>query len=271
MPYFAGVCPIFYRVYARDGLAADSTILLLHGLGSAGDDWPLQLGPFAERHRLLIPDLRGHGRSETPPGNWGIGEMAADLAALLDHSGGGAVHVVGLSLGGCAGLWLAVERPELVRSLVLVNAFARLQPAGPRGLLRFGQRLWLLAFAPMPALAQVVAGGLFPRPDQREHYERAVARLSANSKASYARTLRALAYYDLRPRLREVRCPTLVIAGDRDLTIPLRAKQRLAQGIPGARLVVVPDSGHATPYDQAESFNRLVLDFLDEQNCPASS
>jgi pimeloyl-ACP methyl ester carboxylesterase len=59
-----------------------------------------------------------------------------------------------------------------------------------------------------------------------------------------------------------VRCPALVVAGDRDATVALAAKEELARGIPGARLVVVPDSGHATHYDQPELFNRLAREFV---------
>jgi pimeloyl-ACP methyl ester carboxylesterase len=74
--------------------------------------------------------------------------------------------------------------------------------------------------------------------------------------------MRAIARFDVRRQLGDIRCPVLVIAGDRDLTIPSASKELLQRGLPNAQLLVVPDSGHATPVDQAEVFNRAVLEFI---------
>ena len=189
--------------------------------------------------------------------------MAADVTALLGALGTPPAHVVGLSLGGCVALALALDHPDRVRSLTLVNTYARLAPAGPRGALRMLVRLGLLACAPMRVVAAHVARGLFPRPDQRELYRAAVASLASNPRRTYLASIRGLMSFDVRRRLGEVRCPTLVVAGDRDTTVPLASKRFLQQSIPGAELRVVSDSGHVTPYDQAERFNDLLLQFLD--------
>jgi len=187
------------------------------------------------------------------------------VAALLAHLNVPAAYVMGLSLGGCVAQALAVRHPARVRALVLVNTFARLRPAGVRGLGRLARRVWLFAFAPMPALAAFIARGLFPKPEQRPLYDAAVARLSRNPKEPYLAAMRAISGFDLRPQLAAVRCPALVVAGDRDQTVPLAAARALHAAIPGACFALVPDSGHATPYDQTETFNQLVLAFLAEQ------
>ena len=189
--------------------------------------------------------------------------MAADVAALLDALHARPAHVVGLSLGGCVALALALDHAARVRSLTLVNTFARPEAAGARGALRFLARLGLLACAPMPVVAAHVARGLFPKPEQRDLYLAAVASLASNPRRTYLASLRGLASFDVRRRLGDVRRPTLVIAGDRDTTVPLAAKRRLQQSIPGAELAIVPDSGHVTPCDQAERFNRLLLAFVE--------
>jgi 3-oxoadipate enol-lactonase len=160
-------------------------------------------------------------------------------------------------------LSLTLDHAVRVRSLTLVNTFARLTPAGPRGALRMLARLGLLACAPMRVVAAHVAHGLFPRPEQRELYLAAVASLGGNSRRTYLASIRGLASFDVRRRLGEVRCPTLVVAGDRDTTVPLTPKRLLQQSIPGAELRVVSDSGHVTPYDQAALFNALLLGFVD--------
>ena len=189
--------------------------------------------------------------------------MAADVAALLDALDAAPAHVVGLSLGGCVALSLALDHGARVRSLTLVNTFARLVPAGPRGALRMLARLSLLACAPMRVVAAHVARGLFPRADQRELYLAAVASLAGNPRRTYLASIRGLASFDVRRRLGEIRRPTLVVAGDRDTTVPLGSKRLLQQSIPGAELIVVEDSGHVTPCDQPERFNAILLRFID--------
>jgi len=249
--------------YETRGPGDGTPIMLLHGLGSSSADWALQLPVLAARHRVIAPDLRGHGRSSRPRGRFTVAAMADDVARLLTALAAPPAHVVGLSLGGCVAQALALDRPDRVRSLTLVNAFARPAAAGPRGALRMLARLGLLACAPMRVVAAHVARGLFPRPDQRELYLAAVASLAGNPRRTYVASLRALAGFDVRRRLGELRCPTLVVAGDRDQTVPLAAKRLLERSIPGAKLLIIPDSGHATPYDQATPFTSALLAFID--------
>jgi pimeloyl-ACP methyl ester carboxylesterase len=152
-----------------------------------------------------------------------------------------------------------------VRSLALVNGFARLRPAGWRGGWRMLERMLLLGVAPMPVIAARIAGNLFPKPEQADLRAAAVASLGANDKRAYWAAVRALARFDARPRLSEIRCPTLLVAGDRDTTVPRASLELLRAKIPHAQLRIVPDSGHATPYDQRELFNGLLLEFLATQ------
>ncbi|MFX5610710.1 alpha/beta hydrolase, partial [Acinetobacter baumannii] len=97
-------------------------VLLLHGLGSSARDWEYQLPALLGRYRLLVPDLRGHGRSGKPRGGYSMAGFAEDCAALLDRLGCGPVHLVGISMGGMIGFQLACDRPDLLRSLTIVNS-----------------------------------------------------------------------------------------------------------------------------------------------------
>ena len=242
--------------------ASTPSVALLHGLGARASDWCLQISALTERYHVIAVDLPGHGRSALPRERLTVDGVASRVATLLSHLSARPVHLVGLSLGGCVALALAAQAPARVRSLTLVNAFARLRPASPRAAWRVLVRLSLLAVAPMPVVAAHVARGLFPKIEQRELYVRAVASLGATSRAGYVAGLRALARFDARARLAAVRCPTLIVVGDRDATVPRSAAEALRAGIPGARLVVVADSGHATTHDQPETLNRALLDFL---------
>ncbi|MBI2218075.1 MAG: alpha/beta fold hydrolase [Candidatus Rokubacteria bacterium] len=258
-----GLSGVRIHVRVQSARAVDApTVVLLHGLGSSSADWTPQLAAFSRRFKVLAVDLPGHGRSTRGRGPFRVPRLARDVSQALDTLGAPAVHVVGLSLGGCVGLELALREPARVRSLTLVNAFAKLTPSGARGVARMLHRLALACVAPMPVLAGHVARGLFPRPEQRELYRAAVASLGAGSRRTYLASLRALATFDARTRLSSIRCPTLVVVGEGDATVPRAAGERLAHAIPGARLVVIPASGHATPHDQPDRFNTVVMEFL---------
>jgi 3-oxoadipate enol-lactonase len=238
-------------------------VVLLHGLGSSSADWPEQHAVLETRYRVVAVDLPGHGRSSLPEGLT-VESMARDVAGLLARLGEGPAHVLGLSLGACVALRLALTAPARVRSLTLVNPFARVQPAGPGDAARLALRLILLGTAPMSAVAAHVARRLFPWPEQRALYEGAVASLARTSRRTYFAAMRALARFDARGQVAAIRHPTLIVAGDRDTSVPLAAKLALADAIPRARMLVVPGSGHATPHDRPDIFNRALLEFLAE-------
>jgi 3-oxoadipate enol-lactonase len=250
--------PLHYTLHGHDG----PPVVLLHGLGSSSADWPEQQAALADRYRVVAVDLPGHGGSPLPDGPLTIEGMARDVAALLVRLELRPAHVLGLSLGACVALRLALEAPGRVRSLTLVNPFARVQTTGPWDVARLGLRLFLLGTAPMNAVAAHVARRLFPWPEQRGLYESAVVSLAATRRRAYFAAMRALARFDARGQVTAIRHPTLIVAGDRDTSVPLAAKVALAAAIRGARLLVVPASGHATPHDQPDAFNRALLEFL---------
>ncbi len=245
------------------GEQARSPVVLLHGLGSCGADWLFQLPALTPRHTVVTPDLPGHGESSLPHGRLSAAGLAAAVVGLIESLGLIPAHVVGLSLGGVVALQLALDSPSSVRSLVLVNSFARLRQP-PAAVLRGLVRIALLVGAPMSWTGAWVARGLFPGRDQGPMRVAAAQRLASNSRVAYLRTIALFLPFDVRGRLSEVRVPTLVVAGSRDQTVPLIAKAGLARGIAGARLEVIEGSGHATPIDAAEAFNPLLQGFLSE-------
>lgn len=224
----------------------------------------LQTPVFAPRFHVIAPDLRGHGRTDKPQGRVRVSHLASDVIGLLDALQVERAHIVGLSLGGCVAQLLALNAPSRVRSLTLVNTFARLEPASPPHALMLVSRLAVLGVRGLPAQSHFVAARLFPKSEQAPLRKLAAERIAANDVTTYRRLLFAVRAFDVTRRLSEIPCPTLVIAGDRDTTVPMQAKQLLAANVPGARLEVIADSGHATPIDQPERFNQLVLGFIEQ-------
>jgi pimeloyl-ACP methyl ester carboxylesterase len=112
--------------------------------------------------------------------------------------------------------------------------------------------------------ARVVAGRVFPDPEQRSLREMLVETIASADPRAYRAAMRSLGMFDSRKWLAEVKIPTLVVTGAGDTTVLPARQELLAKCIPGARQVVVPRAGHAVPVDQAETFNRLLLEFLGE-------
>ncbi|AEI63879.1 alpha/beta fold hydrolase [Corallococcus macrosporus] len=236
-------------------------VLLLHGLGSSGLDWESVAPRLAARHRVILPDARGHGRSGKPPGAYGVPRFARDISGLCDALGLQGVHVVGLSMGGMMGFQLAVDRPELVRSLVIVNSGPELVAHTPRRKLELGLRLALLKLLGPAALAKVLAPRLFPKPEQEALRQRAREIFGANDPDAYLRATKGLVGWSVTRHLGRITCPVLVLASDRDYT-PVSTKQAYVDLLPDARLQVLSDSGHASPHDQPEKVAEAVEAFL---------
>lgn len=243
------------------GPPSGEPVVLLHGLGSSWEDWFLQVPALSGRYRVFAVDLPGHGRSSAPQGWPSIAGYATEFAGSLEALKLPATHVVGLSLGGLVGLQTAVEYPQRVRTLTVINGFSRVR-FGARRTAHALVRLLLLLTGRMEWLGAWVAGALFPEQDQGELRLLAAERIASNPRRAYLQALAAVASFKLDDRLDAIECPTLIVAGGRDKIVPLRAKRRLAAKIRVARFVLLAESGHLTPVDDFERFNRILVEFL---------
>lgn len=250
--------------YEEHNPAGAPAVLLLHGLGSAGSDWLLQFPPLVTAgYRALAPDLRGFGRSSWP-GNTSVPLMARDMAALLGGLDAGPAHVVGISMGGTVALQLALDHPDRVRRLVLVNTFARLRPQGLSGYLYFPLRMVLMYTLGIDAQARAVTQRIFPHPDQDELRAELYQRIVNTNPQAYRSSMWALGRFNAEHRLRDLHILTLVLTSDEDTTVPPATQRRLAERIPGARQIVIPGAGHAVIADHPDEFNESLLSFLAE-------
>jgi pimeloyl-ACP methyl ester carboxylesterase len=240
------------------------TALLLHGLGVTGRSWQFQIPALAAAgYRVLAPDFRGFGQSSYP-GQTSIAEMARDAAVLLQALAGGPADVVGISMGGTVALRLALDYPDIVSRLVLVNTAARLRPS-----YRAGWILYALRYAVLYALgpigqARLVARRTFPHPHQETMRQFLFEQIVQSNQYAYRASLRALGRFDISPRLAEIAAPTLVVSGEHDSAIPLHIQRPLADGIAGARHVVIPETGHGVIAERPDEFNRVLLEFLED-------
>jgi len=240
-------------------------LMLLHGLGGCGSDWAMQLPELNRRFHVVRPDLRGHGRSTHPANGYTIKQMADDCAALVKTLALPRIHLAGISLGGMIALQLALDYPQLVDRLALVNSTPALTPQ------TFGQRLELwgrLAAArhlSMRWTGFLLSWRLFPAKEQRPLRKLFVRRWSRCDTHSYHATLRGLAGWTVLDRLPSLEAPLLVLAGEHDF-FPLSAKQLCAECAPRGRLVTIANSRHASIIDQPQACSRILLDFFGGSN-----
>jgi pimeloyl-ACP methyl ester carboxylesterase len=171
-------------------------------------------------------------------------------------------YVLGISMGGVLAQQLALDHPELVERLILVNTFPYLRPDTFTGWLYYARRAVLVFTVGIYTQAKLVAQHLFPEPGQEPIREELIREISSADPRAYRGAMRALGLFDSRGRLGEIQAPTLVISGDRDTTVPLRNQQLLVKGISGCKHVILRGAGHAASVDKPDEFNRAVLDFL---------
>jgi pyruvate dehydrogenase E2 component (dihydrolipoamide acetyltransferase) len=246
----------------REGQGAP--LLLIPGFGTDVSSFALLTPRLVERLGVLAMNPRGVGASDGPAGD--VPALAADAAAVIGAAGGGPAHVVGASLGAAAALELALTRPELVRSLVLVTPFVT---ATPR--LRATVDAWahVAAEAGPATLARFLAPILFSDAlladdAARERTLRGLAAACARIPAATLGRMAAglVAWSGTRAKdLARVAAPTLVVAAGADLLTP--DGEAIARAIPGARCTVIPGVGHALASEAARELADALLEHVE--------
>ncbi len=239
-------------------------LLLVEGLGQSMWAWREQMPVFARRFSTIAFDTRGTGRSPVPVEPYGILELADDAARILD---GRAAHVVALSMGGYVSLTLALARPELVRSLVLVGTGAggpdRVpRPEHVRDAFAAAQGLPLEEYGRATMPYTFADGWPERNPDRYEEILRARLEHPTPYETIDVHMRACYRFYDDGCPVERIDVPALVVHGDEDLIVPVENGRMLARRLPNARYVELPGRGHNVPLEDPDTFNRLVLDFL---------
>ena len=250
-------CRIYYRL---EGAAARPLLVLVHSLGADHGMWDPQMPALLSRFQVLRLDLRGHGASDVPAGDYSIAQLARDVLAAVDAAGRGGFAYCGLSLGGMIGQWLGAHSGERIDRLILANTSPRvadpsLFEARRVTVLEKGMRAIEDAVMQRFFSARTLASG-----DAVAESVRAV--LLATNPVGYAGCCAAIRDMDHRPLLPRIQVPTLVIGGEQDLSTPWAGHgEVLAEGIPGARAVQLAAT-HLSNVERPSSFTRALFDFL---------
>ena len=260
----------FTQYYELLGDPAAPPVLLISGLGGVGASWGSQIERFAKDHFVILPDQRGTGRTTHAADGYSTQQLALDMLALVDHVGLPSVHVVGASTGGAIAQHMALERPEVVRSLTLSSSFARFDSFMHR---EFEVRRKMAVEWERFELLSAYSLFLFSPRFANEHPERvsqwieAASRVRDDEAASRKIDLQRIdmiAAHDVAARLGEIAQPTLVLCGDNNHCTPMPVSEELARGIQSAELVVFEDAGELIEIERAERYFDVVSSFIRE-------
>lgn len=258
MPHAGGL------YYEEHGPPGGEPLILSSGLGGSASYWTPNIAALAERHRVIAYDHRGTGRSDREvPGDLTIEAMAGDLRILMD-----ALHIpratlIGHAIGGMIGLAFDLIEPDRLTRLVVINGWAKLDPHTARC---FDTRLVLLRESPR---AFVHGQPIFLYPAQwiSDHHDRLAEEEEVHlahfpGAEMVSRRIAAARRFNIADRLGGIEVPTLLIATEDDMLVPLSCSEAMAKELPEAQLALMVKGGHAVNVTRAEHFNMWLLDWL---------
>lgn len=250
--------------WVRTGPRDAGTVILIHPVGLDLTYWGDQIEALRARYDVIAFDLPGHGRSPGRPEDVTFDGFASAVAALIEQQTAAPVHVVGISVGGMIAQTLALARPALVRSLTLIATAATFSEEGRTVIGRRAETIQTggMAAVVAPFLERwFTPETLAQRPDITD---RITKTLLAGDPAIQAAMWTMVAGLDVLDRLSEIGCPTLVLVGDRDLSLPPAFSAAIAERIADARMFVLPDASHMIFLEQPDLINRHLLEFLQD-------
>lgn len=262
MPYaHGGDADLYYEIHG-----AGTPILLSAGMGGGAGFWRPQIEALAARHQVILYDHAGTGRSGRDIGPRSIAEMARDMVRVLDAAEVDDAHMAGHAIGGIIGMELALAAPERVRSLTIVNGWARAD-----GFLRrcFEVRKRILLASGPEAYVRAQPLFLYPPRWIAENIavlEEEEAHMVAHFPGTQTMLNRIETFlaFDGRERLADIRVPTLLAAAKDDALVPSYLSTLLAEGIPDARIAEVDWGAHAFSAVTPDVFNEMLLGFCGE-------
>jgi len=253
-------------------------LLLIHGMAGSYENWGAVIEPLARRHKVVAPDLPGHGGSAPGAGDYSLAALAAELRDLLLALGHDRATLVGHSLGGGIAMQLAYQFPELVERLVLVSSGGLGPEVSPllRAAALPGADLLIAATAKPGARAGSVlarglrAVGLRPTADIAEVARGYASLADAERRAAFLATLRSVIntsgqlVHGLDRLYLAAGVPVLIVWGSRDPIIPVRHGERAHKAIAGSRLEIFDGVGHLPQLEAPGRFVAVLEQFFAE-------
>lgn len=254
---------IFYDLLGMESSAP--IVCMTHSLTADGGMWAEQVPALLQSgYRVLRLDMRGHGASDSVPGDYTMDDLADDVVHVLDGLGCQDVHYVGLSIGGMLGQSLGLRYPDRVRSLMLCDTLPASIPTADSVWVE-RKRIVSDAQSLKPVAESTMARWFTPtfRDHRTRRWSEIYNSIIATRVDGFLGCAAAVQSFDFTKQLPTLRKPVLVVCGDNDSGTPPSENQRLAQLIPGARYLEIAGSQHLPNVEQPVVFNRTLLSWLD--------
>jgi 3-oxoadipate enol-lactonase len=237
-------------------------VVLVHAIGCDLGMWDDVAASLAEHFRVVRVDVRGHGASPVPPRPYSLGELAVDVAAVLDRLAIERAHWVGLSMGGMVGQAFALAHGERLGRLVLANTTSSY---GTDGRTMWEARAKAVEEGGMAAITELAMTRYFSDEFRAQHadiVDRIRRRFLGTDPRGYIGCCDAIRDLDFTSQLARIKAPTLAIAGEKDAGTPPAMSQAIVDRIAGARLAVIPGAAHLSAVEDPAAFGALARDFL---------
>jgi len=261
---------LYYECHGEFPAGGTRPLLLIMGMAGSCSGWlPLQVPEFSQSRKVIIFDHRGIGQSEDTGEPFTTADLARDALALLDHLEIPEADVLGAFMGGMTAQELALLAPERVRSLILVGTYARADKKRQM-LLRHWSQLVETGLSAETFIFNRLLWVLHEDTIEQSDLIQAMTDFYRKEGAPYTpdlfvRQCQACSEHDTLDRIDAISQPTLLVGGAEDILTPAKFLRELAERIPDSRLVSMSYGGHLVMVESAERFNRLIVQFLDEE------
>ena len=244
----------------------DETIVLVNGLADDLETWVFQMDDLlAAGYRVLRFDNRGVGSTSAPPGPYTSRMLADDAKALVDQLGLSGFHLMGTSMGGMIAQEYAINYGGDLRTLTLSSTYAAPGPFCSR---MFAMWADMAPVNGVPFIMRDVTLWAFTVPffeereDELKEFEAGMAEMTMSVEA-YLAQLNVIQTHETTDRIGSIAVPTLVLAGEEDILIPVRLSKAMHAAIPGAEWAT-STGGHASVWEHPSAFNQAFLSFVDK-------
>ncbi len=239
-------------------------VTLSHSLACNLHMWDEEAKRLSKHYKVLRFDTRGHGKSSAPASAYTLELLADDLHGLLQALSIKTTHFVGLSMGGMIGQTYALRYPGRFSSLALCDTTSR-YPADAAGL--WAERIKTVEAQGMEPLVEPTLARWFTEPFRKsrpEVVQNVAAMIRSTPVAGYVGCSHAIPKINLTARLKEIRCPSVVIVGKDDPGTPVAMAEEIHHALPGSKLVIIPSAAHLSNLEQPDAFNQALGEFLDQ-------